>query len=306
MTDTKWIKAAQRARTPEARRRFTRKHRALKIRNQIAVCKNCPLHKTRINTVSFDNDLPRALAIVGEAPGVMEDKTGVPFVGKSGRLLDRMIEATNNERSDAVVMNTIACRPPHNRKPTRDEVDACRSLFEKQLDFSGAWVVLLMGASALHQIRPGITISNARGKPFWMAGRIYIPTYHPAYVLRQPSMKSMTQNDIALAYKIVNGNAWWEPLYVKPLAKPNDKATQDLSNLLDARGWAVFDSSRLNDRVLVVKDDLVKIPPKHQSLVRYTVEELTRIGELGRGRQLTLGELNTIHLVKRLGGIVVA
>ena len=110
---------------------------------------------------------------------MMEDKTGTPFVGKSGRLLDRMIEATNNKRSDTVVLNTVACRPPNNRKPSKDEITECRPLYEKQLDFTGAWVVLLLGASALHQIRPGLNISDVRGEPFWMAGRIYIPTYHP-------------------------------------------------------------------------------------------------------------------------------
>jgi len=305
VTDMKWLRAAQRATTPASRRRFTRKHRALKIRNQIAGCEGCELHKRRTQTVPFDNDRPRPLAFVGEAPGKQEDESGLPFVGRSGQLLDSIIEATGNTRSDCVVLNTLACRPPHNRKPKPKEVVACRPLFDKQLDFTGAWVVVLLGGSALNQIRPGLKITDARGKPFWMAGRIYVPTYHPAYVLRQPKMRSITEHDIRTAFKIVNGHSWWEPLYIKPLAKPGDKTTQDLTYALDAQGWAIYDSSRLNDRIIVVKDDVVKVPAKHIPLIRYTVEELVRIGELGRGKQLTTGEFNSIHLVKRLGGTVI-
>jgi len=295
---SKWSEAASRATTSKSRRHFTRKHQSLKIRTKIAACTACPLHMKRITTVPFDNDKPKPIAIVGEAPGVSEDKQGIPFVGRSGALLDKMIEATGNTRTDAVVMNTVACRPPHNRTPTRKEVDACRPLFDRQLEFSGAWVVLLLGGSALNQIRPGLRISDARGEPFWMAGRIYVPTYHPAYVLRQMKMRAVTERDIGLAFKIVNGASWWKPLFVKPLAKPNDKSTKDLTYALDTQGWATIDSSRLNDRIVVVKDDIVKVPVKHASLIRYTVEELVRIGELGRGKRLTVGELNAIHLVK--------
>lgn len=305
MMSDKWLTAAQRATTPVSRRRFTRKHKALKLRTEISTCIACPLSTTRLNAVPFDNDRPKPIAIVGEAPGVVEDKSGVPFVGKSGALLDKMIQSTGNHRSDAVVMNTVACRPPHNRKPTLEEASACRPLFDKQLGFSGAWVVLLMGGSALNQLRPGLRISNARGEPFWMAGRIYIPTYHPAYVLRKPKMRSVTEKDIGLAFKIVNGYSWWKPLFTKPLAKPNDKTTKDLTYALDSQGWAVYDSLRLNDCIVVVKDDVVKVPVKHMSLIRYTVEELVRIGELGRGQSLTTGELNSIHLVKHLGGTIV-
>ena len=181
----KWLKAAQRAMTPAARRKFTRKSRALKIRNEIAGCENCALHENRTNTVPFDNDSPRPLAFVGEAPGKNEDETGTPFVGRSGGLLDELIADAGHARTDVVVLNTLACRPPHNRKPKHKESAACRPNFHKQLDFTGAWVVVLLGASALNQIRPGTNITDSQGTPFWQEGRIYIPTFHPAYVLRQ-------------------------------------------------------------------------------------------------------------------------
>jgi len=302
---SKWSKAAQRATTPAARRRFTRRHQALKLREKIAACGNCPLSATRLNTVPFDNDKPNPVAFVGEAPGAAEDKTGTPFVGRSGRLLDAMIESTNHTRSDVTVLNTVACRPPRNRKPRAAESDSCRPFFDRQLDFTGAWVVVLLGASALNQIRPKSSITSLQGKPFWMTGRIYIPTFHPAYVLRKPSLEETVTRDINLAFRIVDGHEWWEPLTFKPLAKPDDDTNTDMLNMVDAQGWALIDSSTLNDRIVVVKDDVVKVPARYANHVRYTVEELVRIGELGRGKKPTVGELASIHLVKRLGGTVV-
>ncbi len=302
--DTKWIKAAQRATTPTSRRRFTRRHRASKLRAKITACEACPLAATRLNTVPFDNDLPHPLAFVGEAPGAAEDKTGTPFVGRSGRLLDTMIEATGHIRTDVTVLNTVACRPPRNRKPTVEESAACRPLFDRQLDFTGAWVVVLLGASALNQIRPNSSITNLQGKPFWMTGRIFIPTFHPAYVLRKPNLQSTVQRDIGLAFNIVEGKEWWEPISVKHMSSRDDKLGSDLTNLIDVQGWAAVDSANLEDRIVVVADDNVKVPAKYVNHVRYTVEEMVRIGELGRGQKLTSGELASIHLVKRLGGTI--
>jgi hypothetical protein len=182
---------------------------------------------------------------------------------------------------------------------------ACRPLFDKQIDFTGAWVVVLLGASALNQIRPGSNITSMQGKPFWQEGRIYIPTFHPAYVLRKLKLKSTVTHDIKKAFRIVNGHEWWEPTFMSPLAKPKDDDSKLLTQLLDEQGWARIYSHRLADNVVVVKDDIVKVPAKHVGLIRYSVQELVRIGELGRGKQLTTSELDGIHLVKHLGGTVV-
>jgi len=300
----KWLKAAKNARTPSDRRKFTRKHQALKIRNEIAGCENCGLHEKRTQTVPFDNDRPRAIAFVGEAPGRQEDETGIPFVGRSGRLLDEIIESTGNRRSDAVVLNTLACRPPHNRKPTKEESTACRPNFDKQLDFTGAWVVVLLGGSALNQIRPG-SITELRGKPFWQQGRIYIPTFHPAYILRKPKLKAELAADIRLAFKIVNGSEWWEPFRIEHTMKPNREGDKYLANMIDAHGYAVIKSAKFDDTIVVVKDTIVKVPPKYHNFIRYTIQELVRIGEMGRGHGLPTSELRAIHALKSLGATVI-
>jgi len=301
MTD--WAKSARLAKTPEQRVKFLRRSIGDHLRTTIRECRNCPLNRTRKNPVPFDGRPPKPIAIVGEAPGRNEDDEGVPFVGRSGSMLRQMMEANNYERKQAVVMNVICCRPPKNRTPRIEEIEACQPNYEAQLELSGAWVVLLMGQSALNRYRPEYKIGVARGKPFWMEGRIFVPTYHPAYVLRNRQSRGLTQADIGLAFDIAYGRKWWAPIQVEPLAR--DEMTQKVTHQLDGQGWVIVKSERLQDEILIVKDDLVKVKAKHRNLPRYTVEELVRLGELGRGAKMTEDNLRKVHLVKRLGGTIV-
>ena len=301
MTD--WLKSASLAKTPSQRAKFMRRHFEDELRVTIRKCRNCPLGLTRKNPVPFDGRPPKPIAIVGEAPGRNEDDEGVPFVGRSGSMLRQMMEANGYERKQAVVMNVICCRPPKNRTPDIEEIEACQANYDAQLELSGAWVVLLLGQSALKQYRPELKIGAARGNPFWMNGRVFIPTYHPAYILRNRSAKTVTQNDIGLAFDIAYGRKWWNPIQVSSLTK--DKDSKSLGYMLDKQGWAVVDSKRLKDRVLVVNDELVKVAPKHRKLPRYTVQELVRLGELGKGAAMTKDNLRKVHLVKSLGGTIV-
>lgn len=299
--ESKWRKAAANARTPDSRNRFLRLAQAEKLRSDIASCERCPLAKRRTMTVPFDQTSPKPIALVGEAPGKHEDLEGRPFVGRSGALLDRLIGDLGYSRDDVVVLNTVACRPPNNRDPKPEETEACRPLFERQLDFSGAWIVVLMGNKALQHEFPGKTISKARGNPMWKQGRIYVPAYHPAYILRNRRNESLLSNDLNLAFQIYRGDKWWDPLLTS-VTKSKDGA---LRHALDNQGWALVNSERLNDQIIVTVDTIVKVPPKYGKLIRYTVEELVRLGELGHGTKLSHAELNGIHLVKRLGGVVI-
>ncbi len=300
MTD--WLKAAKRAKTEASHAKFLRRHAEEYLRDTITSCRACPLHKTRKHAVPFDGSPPKPIAIVGEAPGAAEDKEGVPFVGRSGSMLRQMLEASGYERSQAVIMNVVACRPPKNRTPHVEEVEACSPHFDAQLELSGAWVVLLLGQSALSRIRPGVQIGHMRGKPFWQDGRIWIPTYHPAYVLRNRNSRGLVEHDIGLAFDIAYGRKWEEPFAIAPLSKTSDKT---LAYSLQHQGYAVVDSKRLGDTVLIVKNGTIVPPAKHGHLVRYTVEELVRIGELGGGATMTTETLQRIHEVKRLGGTVI-
>jgi uracil-DNA glycosylase family 4 len=256
----------------------------------------------------MDQPAPKGVAVVGEAPGSAEAKQGRPFVGKSGVLLDRVLDEVGLGRDGVAVLNTVACRPPQNRDPLPAETAACRPLYERQLDFTGAWIVVLVGNKALQQVFPNQTITKRRGIPTWHGGRIYIPTFHPAYILRNPRVKPLFVNDLQLAAAIFRGDKWWPPITGTLPINGGIVDSEDVARLhatLTANHWALVRSSKLEDDIVIVEDDLVKVPMKYVNYPRYTVQELVRVGSMGRGGQPTLGELAAIHLVKRLGGTIV-
>ena len=308
---TDWLKAAQRATTPEARRKFMRRHREQGLRITIRECRNCPLNKTRKNAVPWSGKAPKPIVLIGEGPGANEDKQGKPFVGQAGKKLDQMIVAAGYQRDDAIVMNIVCCRPPKNRDPKPEEVAACRPNYVAQLANSGAWTAMLMGNSALKQMRPGTSISEMRGKPFWENGRIWVPTYHPAYVLRNRDAMLETSKDLRLAFDIAYGKAWVPPPVNKALV--STEPDRDLiASELAGQGWTMVYSSRLEDEVIVLQDEHVLLGTKHKKaiaereLIAYTVEEMVRLGEFAAGKRLPTSQLRAVHYLKSLDATVVA
>lgn len=151
-----------------------------------AVCTKCPLAETRTQVV-FGVGSPHAdLVFVGEGPGAEEDRQGIPFVGRAGQLLTRLIDGIGLTRDDVYICNVVKCRPPGNRDPLPAEIDACRPYLEAQLDFLAPWVVVTLGNFATRLLtgtKSGIT--KVRGQEFpYRDGAVLIPTLHPAAVLR--------------------------------------------------------------------------------------------------------------------------
>ena len=158
----------------------------LEVREQVQACTRCPLAQGRTNAV-FGMGNPEAdLVFVGEAPGAEEDKQGLPFVGRSGQLLDRLVaEEMGFTRDDVYILNTLKCRPPGNRDPQPGEIEACNPWLELQLDLIAPKVVVTLGNFAtklLLQTSEGIT--KLRGRTYPFRGVVLVPTYHPAAVLR--------------------------------------------------------------------------------------------------------------------------
>ena len=156
---------------------------------QASVCTRCPLAATRTQVVISRGNPEADLMFIGEAPGRDEDLQGKPFVGRSGQLLDRLVaEELGLSEDSFYVCNTIKCRPPNNRDPLPDEIEACRPWLEAQLDHVAPKVVVTLGNFAtklILQTTEGIT--KLRGRTFQMAGRpevTVVPTFHPAAVLR--------------------------------------------------------------------------------------------------------------------------
>jgi uracil-DNA glycosylase family 4 len=169
----------------------------LKIREDMGDCTRCKLHKGR-NKIVFGDGNPKArLVFIGEGPGAEEDRTGLPFVGRAGKLLTQMIEAMGLQRGDVYICNVVKCRPPENRAPEPDEVAMCSPFLLRQIDVIEPKVIVCLGAVAaktLLQTTRGI--SQFRGE--WLEWRGYklMATYHPAYLLRNPPAKSEVWKDL--------------------------------------------------------------------------------------------------------------
>lgn len=165
---------------------------------EVAACKRCGLAATRTQTVfGVGSPTPR-LAIVGEAPGAEEDRTGEPFVGRAGQLLTRMLAAIGLSRDDVYICNLLKCRPPMNRNPRPDEVASCKPFLREQLRLLGSPLVLALGSPAareLLQTRRGITSLRGRFVKTPDGHRV-MPTFHPAYLLRNPAAKREVWHDL--------------------------------------------------------------------------------------------------------------
>jgi DNA polymerase len=154
-------------------------------------CVRCPLSRTRTNVVFGVGDPHADLMFVGEAPGAQEDLKGEPFVGRSGQLLDRLVhEEMGLTRDQFFIANTLMCRPPGNRDPLPAEIETCRPFLERKLELIDPRVVVTLGnfsTKLLLQTNEGITRLRGRAYPF--DGRVLVPTYHPAAVLREGGAK---------------------------------------------------------------------------------------------------------------------
>lgn len=167
------------------------------IREFIGECTRCGLHKARTKIV-FGAGNPRAeLVFVGEGPGHDEDVQGLPFVGRSGKLLTQMIEAMGLTRDDVYIANVVKCRPPDNRPPEREEMATCSPFLVRQLAVIKPKVIVCLGnVAAQALIGTNKSISHFRGQWFDYRGSKMMATYHPAYLLRNPSAKGDVWNDL--------------------------------------------------------------------------------------------------------------
>jgi uracil-DNA glycosylase family 4 len=167
------------------------------IREEIGDCQRCKLAPRRTNIV-FGSGNPNAeLVFVGEAPGADEDEQGLPFVGRAGQLLTKIIESIDLKRDEVYICNVLKCRPPENRKPEPDEIAACNPFLKKQLAAIRPKIVCCLGTFAAQTVLQNASpISMLRGKFFDMDGIRVIATFHPAYLLRSPEKKRDVWEDM--------------------------------------------------------------------------------------------------------------
>jgi uracil-DNA glycosylase len=170
------------------------------LQQQVAGCTRCSeLAATRTQTVFGVGNPKTRLCFLGEAPGADEDKTGVPFVGRGGQLLTKIIEACRLKREDVYILNMIKCRPPGNRNPLPTELDNCRGYLETQLDLIRPEFICCLGAVASQNLLgTSVAIGKLRGKFHSYKGAKVVCTYHPAFLLRSPAFKKETWEDMKM------------------------------------------------------------------------------------------------------------
>lgn len=172
---------------------------------EIGDCTRCPLHQGRTQVVHTTGNYNADLMFIGEAPGADEDVQGEPFVGRAGQLLDKIIEAIGMTRQEVAIGNINRCRPPGNRAPTHEEAHTCRPFLLREIAVIRPKVIVVMGNTALHNLldtKDGIT--KVRGKFQDYFGVKVMPTFHPAYLVRDPHKKKFTWEDMKMVRDYLN------------------------------------------------------------------------------------------------------
>ncbi len=179
----------------------------LVIREDLGDCTRCRLHPGR-TTIVYGEGSPQArLVFVGEGPGFDEDQQGRPFVGRAGKLLEKMIKALGLKREEVYICNVVKCRPPSNRTPLPDEIETCSPFLFRQLEAIAPEVICALGACAAQTLLATTKpISSLRGKRHAWRGMPLICTFHPAYLLRNASQKASSWQDLLLIHGILTGH----------------------------------------------------------------------------------------------------
>jgi DNA polymerase len=205
--DRAWRTRVEEAHAEGAGDTTNRADRLLAIRADIGDCTRCKLHTLGRRQIVFGVGHPEAdLMFVGEAPGADEDVQGIPFVGRAGQLLTKIIESIDLTRDEVYIANVIKCRPPQNRNPEPDEVASCQPFLFAQIDTIQPKVIVALGTFAAQTLLATTeSISRLRGRTTNCRGAVLIPTFHPAYLLRNPGAKRAVWEDMKRARAILRG-----------------------------------------------------------------------------------------------------
>lgn len=178
------------------------------LRTVAESCTRCPLHEGRKQVVFGEGDPGARMVCVGEAPGAREDETGRPFVGRAGRLLDRLLLAVGFRREEVYICNVLKCRPPRNRDPRTEEIEACAPFLLRQVELLDPGVVVAFGAFASRTLLDTSgSLGSLRGRVHEFRGYPLVATYHPAALLRNPGWRRPTWEDLQRARRLVDDGA---------------------------------------------------------------------------------------------------
>ena len=163
---------------------------------EISRCTRCLLHRGRTKAVPGVGPSNAEIMFIGEAPGFHEDQQGLPFVGAAGNFLDELLESIGLKREEVFIANVIKCRPPGNRDPLPEEIEACKPYLDRQIELIQPQLVVTLGRFSMARAFPKARISRIHGQPRKIGGVIYYPMYHPAAALHQPSLRRTVEEDM--------------------------------------------------------------------------------------------------------------
>jgi uracil-DNA glycosylase family 4 len=166
------------------------------LAEEVARCTKCLLHRGRTKTVPGEGPANAEIMFIGEAPGFHEDQQGRPFVGAAGKFLEDLLANIKLTRQDVYIANVIKCRPPGNRDPLPDEIEACKPYLDRQIDLIQPKIVVTLGRFSMARAFPKARISQIHGQPRKISSIVYYPMYHPAAALHQPSLRRTIEEDM--------------------------------------------------------------------------------------------------------------
>ena len=167
------------------------------VTSQVMICERCNLSKTRKNAVPGTGPSHAEILFIGEGPGHNENERGLPFVGAAGKFLTDMLSAAGYDRSAVYITNVVKCRPPDNRDPLPEELEACAGFLERQIEAINPVIIVTLGRFSMARYFSNVRISEIHGRPKWIDGRLIIPMFHPAAALHQPPLRKTIEQDFS-------------------------------------------------------------------------------------------------------------
>lgn len=174
---------------------MTAKEELERIAKEVSECTMCDLHNSRKNAVPGEGPADSSLLFIGEGPGFHENEQGRPFVGAAGKFLEELLASINLSREQVFICNVVKCRPPGNRDPQPDEIEACRSYLERQIAAIQPKVVVTLGRFSMARYFGSSRISSVHGQAKTVDGRLVVAMYHPAAALHQPGLRKSIEDD---------------------------------------------------------------------------------------------------------------
>jgi DNA polymerase len=175
----------------------------LNIALQVSTCEKCALHFSRKKSVPGEGPANAEIMFIGEGPGFYENEQGRPFVGQAGKFLDELLETAGLKREEVFICNVVKCRPPGNRDPLPEELSACATYLDQQIEAIDPCVIVTLGRYSMSKFLPMTKISEIHGQPRMVRDRLIVPMFHPAAALHQPTLKPLLIADFQLLPKAV-------------------------------------------------------------------------------------------------------